>query len=231
MQFSKPRKLVNAANPGGRYMISTMFDARELLGGSSFDRITAAAAQQRGHAADNFVRHDQLSYISPDRSFNMNNMGMSLPVPIGYFMPPMMGTQFAAPSMGAPAGMGRTAAAPPSSYQQRSTKTTKPPRFNNNPMQAGMMMSQGTHGSQNTQDGMLQFSQGPLTQPMLSMSQPFQMSQPGFSGLSQIELSQDSYLPDEFKSQADGLLSQDSTYQGDRMFGHSQGGMGFLSQY
>ena len=34
------------------------------------------------------------------------------------------------------------------------------------------------------------FSQGPLTQGQLSMSQPFQMSQPGLSGLSQPELSQ-----------------------------------------
>lgn len=46
------------------------------------------------------------------------------------------------------------------------------------------------------------------------------MSQPGFSlsqpGLSQAELSQDSYMVGEFQSQMDGMLSQDSTYQGDR---------------
>lgn len=49
------------------------------------------------------------------------------------------------------------------------------------------------------------------------------MSQGGFSlsqaGLSQAELSQDSYLVAEFQSQMDGLLSQDSTYQGDRYHG------------
>lgn len=33
---------------------------------------------------------------------------------------------------------------------------------------------------------------------------------------------QDSFLADDFKSQADGMLSQDSTYQGDRMFYASQ---------
>lgn len=38
------------------------------------------------------------------------------------------------------------------------------------------------------------FSQGPLTQGQMSMSQPFQMSQPGLSGLSQPELSQVSEL-------------------------------------
>jgi len=44
------------------------------------------------------------------------------------------------------------------------------------------------------------------------------MSQPGFSlsqpELSQPDLSQDSYIINEFHSQMDGLLSQDSTYQG-----------------
>jgi len=46
------------------------------------------------------------------------------------------------------------------------------------------------------------------------------MSQPGFSlsqpGLSQPELSQDSYMMGEFHSQMDGILSQDSTYEADR---------------
>lgn len=37
-------------------------------------------------------------------------------------------------------------------------------------------------------------------------------------GLSQAELSQDSYMVDQFQSQVDGLLSQDSSYQGDRAF-------------
>ncbi len=220
IQFSKPRKLVNAANPGGRFMVSTMFDARELLvSGNSYDRTTTT----RNHT-EPFVRHDQLSYISPDRGYNLNNMGMSMPVPIGYFMPSMMSAPFAPPASMAPA-MNRS-----NNAYQRNTKSTKPPRYSNT-MQNSMISSQGTQGSQNTQDGLQQFSQGPLTQTVLSMSQPFQMSQPGLSGLSQPELSQDSYLADEFKSQADGLLSQDSTYQGDRVFGHSQGGMGYLSQY
>lgn len=52
------------------------------------------------------------------------------------------------------------------------------------------------------------------------------MSQPG---LSQPELSQDSYLGDEFKSQIDVALSQDSTYQGERAYQH--GGVTGLSQY
>ncbi|XP_063694944.1 regulator of nonsense transcripts 1-like isoform X1 [Bolinopsis microptera] len=50
----------------------------------------------------------------------------------------------------------------------------------------------------------------PLTQPLMSQQS---MSQP----LSQLELSQDTYVLEEFKSQpGDGLLSQDSTFQADR---------------
>jgi len=50
----------------------------------------------------------------------------------------------------------------------------------------------------------------PLTHPIMSQQS---MSQP----LSQLELSQDTYVLEEFKSQGgDGLLSQDSTYQADR---------------
>lgn len=101
----------------------------------------------------------------------------------------------------------------------------KPPRYSNmqQNMMSGSQLSNKTGSqSQASQDVSQSFSQGPLTQGGLSMSQPFQMSQPGLSGLSQPELSQDSLLVDDFKSQADGMLSQDSTYQGDRMFNASQ---------
>uniref|UniRef100_A0A915IER4 DNA helicase n=1 Tax=Romanomermis culicivorax TaxID=13658 RepID=A0A915IER4_ROMCU len=39
MVFSKPRALVNATNPGGRFMSTTMFDAKEaMIAGSIYDR-------------------------------------------------------------------------------------------------------------------------------------------------------------------------------------------------
>lgn len=57
-------------------------------------------------------------------------------------------------------------------------------------------------------------TQGPLSQGFLS--QP---------GLSQADFSQDSCYLEHFQSQADGLLSQDSTYQADpSYFAHSQSG-------
>ena len=58
---------------------------------------------------------------------------------------------------------------------------TKPPRYS----QASTFAA----ASQQSQDGTQPFSQGAITQGM-SMSQGYQMSQPGLSGLSQPELSQ-----------------------------------------
>jgi hypothetical protein len=71
----------------------------------------------------------------------------------------------------------------------------KPPRYSNQVTgQSQFTAHQYGHnmmtGSQASQDGTQPYSQGPLTQGGLSMSQPFQMSQPGLSGLSQPELSQ-----------------------------------------
>ena len=81
----------------------------------------------------------------------------------------------------------------------------------------------------------------PYSQPGLPLTQGTTqgMSQPGFSlsqpGLSQAELSQDSFAVGEFQSQMDGLLSQDSTYQGDRsgfyQSGQSQAGGQFSQPY
>lgn len=73
----------------------------------------------------------------------------------------------------------------------------KPPRYSQNTQQS--QTSQMTNSqSQASQDISQPFSQGPLTQGGLSMSQPFQMSQPGLSGLSQPELSQ--VKDEEFRS-------------------------------
>lgn len=48
IQFSKPKKLTNPLNPGGRFMSNTMFNAKEvLIPGSSYDRNKVAAAPGR----------------------------------------------------------------------------------------------------------------------------------------------------------------------------------------
>lgn len=39
IQFAKPKKLVNAANPGSHFMSTSMYDAREaIIPGSVYDR-------------------------------------------------------------------------------------------------------------------------------------------------------------------------------------------------
>ncbi|WAR01019.1 RENT1-like protein [Mya arenaria] len=206
IQFSKPRKLVNSTNPGGRFMSNTMFDAREvLIPGSIYDRSV-------GYREPVVRTHDQLGFIGPERAYT--GPAMNMPVPVNMFISPMP-QPFHPPQQ--PMQM-------PNNMRGRGGRgrggKMKPPRYSQN----SQLQSQGSmlSNSQASQDVSQPFSQGPLTQGPLSMSQPFQMSQPGLSGLSQPELSQDSFLADDFKSQADGMLSQDSTYQGDRMFYASQ---------
>lgn len=94
MQFSKPRKLINTANPGGRFMSSSMFNAREvLIPGSAYDR-SGAQPQSSLNGGTFFGRdpfmqatHDQMGFIPQDR--NAYNATMHLPVPIGMFIPPV----------------------------------------------------------------------------------------------------------------------------------------------
>ncbi|GFO35773.1 regulator of nonsense transcripts 1 [Plakobranchus ocellatus] len=201
VNISKPRKLVNTTNPGGRFMSNTMFDARELLvPGSAYDRANSS------YRKPVLRTHDQLGFIGPERAYTKS--AMSIPVPVNMFLPHPVQPQFnnSQVSQGNPkSGRGWK-----DNRRQKSSK--------------GISSGAGSSQSQASQD----FSQGPLTQGM-SMSQHFQMSQglsglsqPVLSGLSQPELSQDSFMADDFRSQMDVLLSQDSTYQGDRFYLTSQ---------
>ncbi|KAF5290885.1 hypothetical protein FQA39_LY14565 [Lamprigera yunnana] len=197
IQFAKPKKLINSENPGSHFMTTSMFDAREaMVPGSVYDRNNLSAnggqySYPRGAVPlDMFSRtHDPISYISPERA----QAGTSnLPVPMGMFM--------------------NMAHIPPRFYnqhqqalQQRQVQNTRNRKTPLRQRNKGLSQEQTQPFSQS-----LQLTQG--------MSQPG-LSQPGFSlsqpGLSQPELSQDQYMA-EYQSQMDGLLSQDSTYQGDR---------------
>lgn len=122
--------------------------------------------------------------------------GLNLPVPVGMFMnmahiPPRFYNQH------------QQAMQARQQQQNVRGQTRRPPQ-----RQKGKNLSQDQ-----TQpfSQSLQLTQGGMSQP--GLSQPgFSLSQPG---LSQAELSQDLYMA-EYQSQMDGLLSQDSTYQGDR---------------
>ncbi|XP_061409775.1 regulator of nonsense transcripts 1 isoform X1 [Lethenteron reissneri] len=208
MQFSKPRKLVNTVNPGGRFMSTAMYDAREaMIPGSVYDRSGPGRAPHNSY----FQTHDQMGMIGPNPG---HPAAFNLPIPFNMMMPPMPPPAYYGQMNGPPMGRGMGRGKPGKGKQQR-------------PRGTGRSTGNGLVDSQASQDvGSQPFSQGPLTQGFMSMSQPSQMSQPG---LSQPELSQDSYLGDEFKSQMDVALSQDSTYQGERAYQHS--GMAGLSQY
>lgn len=228
IQFAKPKKLVNAANPGSHFMSTSMYDAREaLIPGSVYDRSGTQVNGMQNHnpyyqrnvPLDIFSRtHDTISYISPERAqAAMNNM----PVPLGMFMnmahvPPRFYNQH------------QQALQARQNQRNRRGATAASIRNKSGP-RMGKLSSQT---EQNTQ---------PYSQPGLPLTQGTTqgMSQPGFSlsqpGLSQAELSQDSFAVGEFQSQMDGLLSQDSTYQGDRsgfyQSGQSQAGGQFSQPY
>lgn len=105
MQFSKPRKLINTTNPGGRFMNTTMFSAREvMIPGSAYDRSGSQPATSLNggpfFGRDPFMRatHDQMGFIPQDRS--AYHAAMNLPVPIGMFMSPV--APFQQPAMQPP---------------------------------------------------------------------------------------------------------------------------------
>lgn len=216
IQFSKPRKLVNKTNPGGRYMSSTMFDAREALmpgrviGPGFPPQMDPTATYQDAY----YRTHDRMGYIGAERTVAAA-VG-NIPIPVGMFLPPM-------PPQ------------PPHSYYNQAMAGRPMPgvrqqhipnQYRNNRAPASSNRHQMNHApygghmntSQASQEASQPLSQGPLTQGGMSMSQPM-ASQP----LSQPELSQDSYLAEDFhlKSQGDAVLSQDSTYQGDQGYMNS----------
>jgi len=230
MQFAKPRKLVNSLNPGSHFMNTAMYDAREVLGGQPMGggprnrpdgRIEGPlirredVVSQRPDRGGN-LRHDPLTYIGPDRQGSV--APSNLPIPVGIFM--------------------NMAHVPPRFYNQHqqmlaaSQQTTGGPTKGGPPPTTGgrkvnktggrSQMSQGT-GSQDTSQGAY-LSQGPYTQGGGGMSQGGGGGLSLSQGMSQDVggLSQDSIMGGgDLHSQLDGLLSQDSTYQGDRLNGPS----------
>lgn len=186
IQFAKPKKLINADNPGSHFMTTTMIDAREaMVPGSVYDRNNHMNGQfnypRGGVPLDMFSRtHDPITYISPERA--QAALNPNLPVPVGMFM--------------------NMAHVPPRFYNQHQqalqARQNQRSRGKTTP---GVKNSRKTGLSQtNSQEQTQPFSQNmQLTQ---AMSQ--NMSQPGFSlsqpGLSQPELSQDPYMI-EYQSQ------------------------------
>lgn len=218
IQFAKLKKLINNENPGSHFMTTSMFDAREaIVPGSVYDRTTISTQQMNGQyyrngnqqqipTMDMFSRtHDPISYISPERA----QTSLNLPVPVGMFMnmahvPPRFYNQH------------QQALQQRQQQQQQTTNARGGGGQNRNKSQRYNKMNKLSQEHQTQPFSQsLQLTQGGMSQS--GLSQPgggFSLSQP--AGLSQAELlSQDPYMS-EYQSQMDGLLSQDSTYQGDR---------------
>lgn len=205
IQFSKPRKLVNRSNPGGRFMSNTTFDAREALIAPGM----YANRPVRPHVdpvMESYYRtHDRMNFFPPGPDQARNAFAANIPIPVGMFMSPMP---------------------PPAAYQfnhqmvrpgQQQHRQRMPMGGNkSNQKQGGHYSNSRPSASQDLSQGPL--SQGPLSQGPLTQGGMSQQMHPLSQPLSQPELSQDSYLGDDFqlKSQADQVLSQDSSYQGDR---------------
>lgn len=192
IQIAKPKKIVNAFNPGQHFMSTTVYDAKEAMMNHPFYGehrmgnpnmgMPGAQGWNNTPGMDMYRAHDPISYISTERA-QMSNMT----VPVGMFM-------------------NMTNNVPPRYFQQQQAiqQAAKQSRNKKAPIGGPSSQSSQSQGkgmrSRNSQGA------GPLTQ---GMSQNI-MSQPGFTLSQQPDFSQD-YTGDGAFSQGDGLLSQDFT--------------------
>jgi regulator of nonsense transcripts 1 len=237
IQFTKPRKLVNATNPGGRFMSTAMFDAREVLvPGGAYDRRGGGAGANPPNVIPGLAGQDigfrggpprRMFGAATDPRMYSAAVGANFPVPVDYIMsfappPQPFGSMMMPGPAAARGGYGPQPPRRGGAPGGPAVGKTKASRYGS--------QSQGDSGPLASQDGM--YSQGPLTQMAAMMSQSFGMgasgafSQPHGGGIGDLSQPDSMYLGggtgtggglmDEFRSQADGMLSQDSTYQGDR---------------
>ena len=136
--------------------------------------------------------------------------------PLTYIGPDRQATGHTASNLAIPVGIFMNMAhVPPRFYNQHQQMLATSAAASKRLGRDGKVGQKSSQLSQDMSGG--HYSQGPLTQ---GLSQ---------SGLSQGDLSQDSVLitSSDLHSQLDNLLSQDSTYQGDRYASQNQ----FLSQF
>ncbi|XP_028967713.1 regulator of nonsense transcripts 1 [Galendromus occidentalis] len=234
LHITRPKKMMNSANPGCHFMNTAMFTRDSSQSGSNslgglLDRTGPGShysAQQAQWRAENVLPYgrDPMSFISSERTAP-SAFNMSTTLPMSMFM-----THLGQHGPGLPHGPARYFSMP--SMQQtaaqsrmKSTKgarvaTKKPVRVNSTP-NSNHMMSQHDQLTQNFGQDASLFSQNPLTQggdgsvltqPQNDASQIGDTGRSQFSVGDNLMLSQDPYGTSglDFKSQADcGLLSQD----------------------
>jgi len=249
IQFTKPRKLVNRTNPGGRFMSNTMFDAREALIAPGM-YTNRPVRPHLDPVMDNYYRtHDRMNFFPPGPEQARNAFAANIPIPVGMFMSPMPPPtyQFNHQAMTAamrPGNQPHRQRMPMGGHKNKnynnsnnnnSSNSNNSSNNNNNSSNNNSNNNSNSNSNNNnststsntannnrttTSQELSQgpLSQGPLSQGPLTQGGMSQQMHPLSQPLSQPELSQDSYLGDDFhlKSQADQVLSQDSSYQGDR---------------
>lgn len=211
IQFAKPKKIVNALNPGTHFMSNAMYDAKEALGpGGFYEKPNPMMPNNMGMNAGfppNFMPppgRPMPMHGMPNANYPRNpNMDMfnrphdaisyisqdraqatmnNMPVPVGMFM-----------------NMGNV---PPRFYNQQQQAAVQAAVKQQNPRRKGAPAVKSNPKARNASQG------SPLTQ---GMSQ--NMSQPGFSLSQQPDPLFQEYMTGEYQSQMDGILSQESSFQ------------------
>lgn len=212
IQFAKPKKIVNALNPGTHFMNNTMYDAKEALApGGYYDRSGGGGQLStnslglnigygtnmmqpgrqpiHGMSTMNYGRNPNMDlYSRPHDSISYISHDRAqaamnnMPVPVGMFM-----------------NMGNV---PPRFYnQQQAAAVQAAAKQNQRPRKGAPAAKSATKPRISSQGS-------PLTQ---GMSQ--NMSQPGFSLSQQPDLMFQDYMSGDYQSQMDGILSQESSFQ------------------
>ncbi|CAI6372897.1 unnamed protein product [Macrosiphum euphorbiae] len=211
IQLPKPKQLESTTNPGAYFMTTQMYDAREAL--------IPGCAHYHSNQGNVPISHGIPQYfpkpgpaVEMGLNFNTRNDESSTFI-IPNFRPELQ-------IGGIPLGMmmNMNQLAPTRFFNQQFVKNRPNIHTNHRPMTSGRLNNKANQKNQKSNEihasPLISITQD-VSQPMSqSMSQPeFSLSQPG---LSQPDLSQDSFIMNEFHSQMDGLLSQDSTYEGGR---------------
>ncbi|CAF1092391.1 unnamed protein product [Rotaria sordida] len=229
IQFSKPKKLINPTNPGGRFMSNAMFSAKEaIIPGSIYDRTTTINDKRQmtgtmftNNLNSNFRIHDPLSYIDTvgmnGASQQQLSNGLNLPMPHQMMMSSMPIPYINGSSPFNTMMNGRSMNNQTTNIKDgkggitKMKSSLKPPRF-----------SKPINGTTQSQDNPSLTQFGTISQ-SYPISQSGLMSQHAY-GLSQQDFSQsDAYdVYQTSQNEHHQLLSQDSTYADPSVFMNSQ---------
>lgn len=214
IQFAKPKKIVNALNPGTHFMNNTMYDAKEALApGGYYDRSGGAGqvnvnplGLNTGYGANMMPPAGRQPPIHGMSTMNYGrnpNVDMySRPHdPISYISHDR--AQASMNNMPVPVGMFMNMGNPPPRfYNQQQAAAVQAAAKQNQRSRKGAPAVKSVTKPRNASQG------SPLTQ---GMSQ--NMSQPGFSLSQQPDLMFQDYMTGDYPSQMDGILSQESSFQ------------------